>query len=106
MDEFNAEQRLMVEVMRVTGHPDPESVVRADPLAAAHIGAHMAPVVEKMCDAFTKAAPAIHYFAEQMERARKDARREHWRRIVGWAVSLFLAVIMWVGLYLLVRWAL
>lgn len=104
MDEFNPEQRLMVEVLRVTGRDDPEAVVRADPMAAAHIGSYMMPALQKMCEAVAKAAPAIAALAEQLEQARKDARRERMRRAAGWALALTIAAIMWWGIIAAVRW--
>lgn len=101
MDEFNPEQRLMVEIMRATGQPDPEAVVRADPIAAALIGSHLRPVFERMAEAAAGACEA-YLRVQEVERARRKERRE---RIIGIAAALAVSLILWWGIIAAVRWA-
>lgn len=104
MDEFNPEQQIVIAVMRQTGHPDPEAVVRQAPIAAALMGSHLAPVMERLCEVIANAGPAIAALAEQLERARKDARRERLRRAGGWTFALLVSLILWWGIITAVRW--
>lgn len=104
MDEFNPEQQIVIAVMRQTGHPDPEAVVRQAPIAAALMGSHLAPALERMCEVMAQATPAIRALAEQLEQARKDARKERMRRAAGWTFSLLVAMVMWWGIIAAVRW--
>ncbi len=94
VDEFSPEQQVMVAVMRSAGHPDPEAVVRADPIAAALMGSHLAPVLERMAGAATEAL-------DSYLRARKDRRERNFWWSLGFATSL----IIWWGIIAAVRWA-
>lgn len=101
MDEFNPEQRLMVEIMRTAGQPNPEDVVRADPVTAAFFGATMMPAVKKLAEAAAEACASIAVFQEQTRKARDERRR----RVAGWIFVLVTAAIMWVLIIAALRWA-
>ncbi len=98
MDEFSPEQRIILEVMRVAGEPDPEAVVRADPITAALFGSHLAPVLERMASV---AAEAVETYVRLQRQMRKE-RRE---RLIGWTGGFVMALIIWWGIIAVVRWA-
>lgn len=97
MDEFSPEQRVMIEVMRATGQPDPEAVVRADPVTAALFGSHLAPVLERMA---AVAVDAVESYM-RLERQMRKARRE---RLIGWSIGLVVSLILWWGIIAALRW--
>lgn len=96
MDEFSPEQRIM---MHASGHPDPESVVRAEPVAAALMGSHLAPVLEKMAKAATEAL-------ESYLRLRKARRQRIMREALAVWVCLCVLLILWWPVIAALRWVL
>lgn len=89
----------MIEVMRVAGQPDPESVVRADRVNAARLGSQLRPSLERMAVAGAEAMK--HY--ERLYRQMRKARR---RRITGWSIGLAVSLMLWWGIIAAVRWML
>lgn len=57
-DEFSPEQRIIVEVLRFTGDPNPEATVRSQRLEAYWLGAHLAPAMARYAAAAVKVLDA------------------------------------------------
>jgi hypothetical protein len=75
-DEFSPEQRIAIEVMRVAGTKDPEAVARADRVGAALAGAHLRPVLTRLCDAAIVALEECQrILAQADERVVSEAER-------------------------------
>ncbi len=98
MDEFNEEQRVMIGVLQVQGHPDPESVVRAAPLQATVMGSRLMPSLVAIAEASTKVLALIEPLQRQL------VRRERRRRMACLFGAFLISAIMWWGIIAAVRW--
>lgn len=80
MNEFSPEQRIAIEIMRSTGVKEPEAVARANRLAAYSLGAHMAPVLRRLCDVIAEAADVVQRVVDSVPVTCPLCLMVEWRR--------------------------